>query len=64
IWFQPLKAPDKEYTLKDYFLKKELTRQDVDGMLDDYYDEHGWNPTTSHPTEKKLKELGLGNLVS
>jgi len=63
IWFQPLKAPDKEYTLKDYFLKKELTRQDVDGMLDDYYDEHGWDTKTSRPTEKKLKELGLGNLV-
>lgn len=64
IWFQPLKAPDKEYTLKDYSLKTDVTRQDVDRLLDDYYDEHGWDQKTSYPTAQKLKELGLGNLVS
>jgi len=64
IWFQPLKAPDAEYRLKDYFLKKELTREDVDRLLDDYYDEHGWDKQTSCPTPGKLKELGLNNLVS
>ena len=64
IWFQPLKAPDKEYTLKDYSLKTDLAREDVDRLLDDYYDERGWDKKTSLPTEKKLKELGLGGLVS
>jgi aldehyde:ferredoxin oxidoreductase len=62
VWFQPLRGADAEYTLKDYFLKKELTRADVDGMLDDYYDEHGWDKKTSCPTPEKLEELGLGNL--
>jgi len=42
IWFKPLKSPDREYSLYDYFLKRELTRKDVDGYLDEYYDERGW----------------------
>lgn len=63
VWFQPLKGVDKEYILKDYFGATALTRQDVDRLLDDYYDEHGWDTKTSCPTERKLKELGLLGVV-
>ena len=28
-------------------------------ILDEYYDERGWNITTGFPTRKKLKDLGL-----
>ena len=41
IWFKPLKSPDREYSLYDYFPKRELTRKDIDGYLDEYYDERG-----------------------
>jgi len=64
IWFQPLKGEDKEYNLKDYFFAAPLAREDVDRLLDDYYDERGWDKKTSLPTAKKLKELGLDSLVS
>ena len=64
IWFQPLKGVDKEYHLKDYFGATSLTREDVDRLLDDYYDERGWDKQTSLPTTKKLKELGLDSLAS
>ena len=64
IWFQPLKGVDKEYHLKDYFGATNLTREDVDRLLDDYYDERGWDKQTSLPTTKKLKELGLDSLAS
>jgi len=64
IWFQPLKGVDKEYHLKDYFGTTSLTKEDVDRLLDDYYDERGWDKQTSLPTTKKLKELGLDSLAS
>ena len=64
IWFQPLKGVDTQYHLKDYFGTTALTREDVARLLDDYYDERGWNKETSLPTAKKLKELGLNSLAS
>ncbi|HIE16770.1 MAG TPA: hypothetical protein EYP71_01055 [Dehalococcoidia bacterium] len=59
VWFKPLKGVDKEYHLKDYFGTSILTKQDVGQLLDDYYDERGWDRKTSLPTTKKLEELGL-----
>jgi len=64
IWFQPLKGPDREYHIQDYFGKTTLTKKDIDRLLDDYYDERGWDKNTSLPTTRKLKELGLDSLVS
>ncbi len=60
-WFEPLKRPDMgiELTLKDYFETKEYTREDSEKMLDDYYEEHGWDVKTGNPTKEKLLELGL-----
>ncbi len=63
IWFQPLKGPDRDYHLVDYSLTTPLTREDVEGFLDDYYDERGWDKETSLPTAKKLKQLGLEGLT-
>ncbi|MCX6007971.1 MAG: hypothetical protein NTZ34_12035 [Chloroflexi bacterium] len=42
IWFQPLRSPDREYDLYDYFLKRPLERKDIEGYLDEYYSERGW----------------------
>ncbi|MBW1784994.1 MAG: hypothetical protein JRK53_00020 [Deltaproteobacteria bacterium] len=32
-------------------------------MIDDYYDERGWDTKTGLPTPSKLKSLGLDDLV-
>lgn len=60
-WFEPLKRPDldQELILKDYFDRKQVSREDVEQMLNDYYDEHGWDVETGIPTKEKLIELGL-----
>jgi aldehyde:ferredoxin oxidoreductase len=49
--------------LKDYF-GRQVNRDDFESVLDDYYDEHGWDINTGVPTRSKLIELGLKDLVS
>ena len=58
-WFKPLKAKDDDYAMTDYYKTKTLTKQDMEGFLDDYYDERGWDIKTGIPTPQKLKELEL-----
>jgi len=60
-WFQPLRRPDRgeEMVLTDYFGRKELTRDDVEKLLDDYYEEKGWDVVRGIPTRGKLIELSL-----
>jgi aldehyde:ferredoxin oxidoreductase len=54
VWFEPLKGPDKEYHLMDYYQTKRLSREDVNGLLDDYYDERGWDIAKGLPIEKGI----------
>lgn len=57
---EPMKiGGEKEVSLMDYFKTKAITRKDVEKILDDYYDEHGWDVKTGIPTKAKLTELGL-----
>jgi len=57
---EPIKiGNEKEAPLMDYFKTKVITKEDVDKILDDYYDEHGWDIETGIPTKAKLVELGL-----
>ncbi len=60
-WFQPLKRPDRgeELVMTDYFGTKNITLEDSEKMISDYYDEHGWDINKGIPTVEKLKELGL-----
>jgi aldehyde:ferredoxin oxidoreductase len=58
-WFEPLKAAGSEFEMKDYFQTKTLTREDIEGLLDDYYDERGWDPKTGCPTRETLEALDL-----
>ncbi|MBN1691528.1 MAG: hypothetical protein JW901_10950 [Dehalococcoidia bacterium] len=39
IWFQPLLSDGRQYDLYDYFLKRPLSREDVEGYLEEYYSE-------------------------
>jgi len=36
-----------------------ITKEELQSMLDNYYDLRGWDKTTGNPTSAKLKELGL-----
>jgi aldehyde:ferredoxin oxidoreductase len=40
------------------------SQAELDGMLDEYYDLHGWDRATSVPTEATLRRLGLYELCS
>jgi aldehyde:ferredoxin oxidoreductase len=48
--------------LCDYF-GTPLTREDCQKLLDDYYDERGWDIKTGIPTKDTLLELGLGDVA-
>jgi hypothetical protein len=48
--------------LCDYF-GTPLTRQDCEKLLDDYYEERGWDVKTGIPREKTPVELGLDDVA-
>jgi len=54
----PLPAREGERYLTDWFGRR-LTREDLEGMLDNYYEERGWDIQKGVPTKSKLTELGL-----
>ena len=63
-WFEPMvDYKGDEHYMMDYYRTKKLNREDVDQWLSDYYDERGWNVETGIPTEDKLVQLGLEELV-
>jgi aldehyde:ferredoxin oxidoreductase len=59
VWFTPLKVDGREIPLMDYYRTNILTREDVERLLDDFYEERGWDKKTSAPTAEKLRELDL-----
>jgi aldehyde:ferredoxin oxidoreductase len=63
VWLNPITTPDRREALTDYYRIRELSREDILRLLDDYYDERGWDKETGTPAGEKLRELGLDNLV-
>jgi aldehyde:ferredoxin oxidoreductase len=61
VWLTPIDTPDRREALTDYHRIRELTREDILKLLDDYYDERGWDPAKGTPSREKLTELGLEN---
>jgi len=60
VWFTPLKGPGgEEYPLVDYHHSQVLTEADFANIIEDYYDERGWDKQTGIPTHEKLEELGM-----
>ena len=47
----------------DYFKKNEISRKDANRLLDDYYDENGWEIERGIPTPDRLEELGLSDMI-
>ena len=64
VWFRPMDAPEGRIEIQDYFQTKTLTKDDLARMLDDYYDERGWETATGHPTEARLRVMVLGSYAS
>ena len=58
----PIKAGDGDRYLTDWFGNR-LTREDIEEMIDNYYEEKGWDARNGLPTKKKLIELGLEEYV-
>lgn len=63
LWAKSLEHPIEDFVfgklqLTDYF-GRQMTVADVEKMLDNYYDEHGWDIKTGIPKKEKLTELGL-----
>lgn len=62
-WFEPLIGVNgEEVQLEDYF-RNRLSREDCEKILDDYYDELGWDIKLGIPSKGKLVELGLGDIA-
>ena len=62
-WFQPLVVEGKEHRISAYHGNAILTKDDLEKLLDDYYDERGYDKKSGLPTLSKLKELGLESMV-
>jgi aldehyde:ferredoxin oxidoreductase len=61
VWFMPLREEKMQWEIRDYFGEK-ITKEDVDRLLQDYYDERGWDQK-GMPTKEKLMELGLEDVA-
>jgi aldehyde:ferredoxin oxidoreductase len=58
-WFNSLKYGQNKLKLKDFYGTTEITKELANQILDDYYDERGWNIVDGIPNSNKIKELGL-----
>ncbi len=63
VWLKPLETPDGVQQLTDYYGKHVITAEDLEHLLDDYYDERGWDVEKGIPTREKLSDLGLEELL-
>ena len=62
-FFEPLTGEGKEIRLMDYYRKNELSKADVEAMLDEYYTERGWDVERGVPTRETLDSLGMGDIA-
>jgi aldehyde:ferredoxin oxidoreductase len=61
-WLEPIKTARGEKPLLDC-KGSPLSLWDVEKLLDDYYEERGWDVQTGVPTKQKLISLGLNHVV-
>jgi len=62
-WFDPLETTDRGTLLLSDYFGSPLSKEDCERLLDDYYDERGWDRRTGIPTEDTLMELGLEDVA-
>lgn len=63
VWLEPIKGDGREIKLEDYYHTEQLTADDLERLLDDYYDERGWDINLGVPTEEKLIALDLEDVA-
>lgn len=63
LWLRPMETPEGKIETMDYYETKVMTKEDFEKILDDYYEERGWNIEKGVPTKKKLQELGLEDYI-
>ena len=63
-WLEPLKRGNEVVPMKDFLGIKVLTPDDLEKMLDDYYDERDWDIETGIPAREKLMEIGLEDIAN
>jgi len=63
VWFRPMDSPEGRIEMHDYYNLHVITREDVEKLLDDYYEERGWDVERGIPTKEKLASLGLQQYV-
>jgi aldehyde:ferredoxin oxidoreductase len=62
-WLEPIKRGDEDVYIQDIFKTRVLTKEDLEQLQDDYYDERGWDLERGIPTRAKLLELGLSDIA-
>ena len=63
LWAKSMDEPIKDFILGELQLidhfGRPITRDGLQEMFNNYYDEHGWDASRGIPTKQKLAELGL-----
>jgi aldehyde:ferredoxin oxidoreductase len=62
FYTEPFLLLGEETWLKDYYETKRLTREDIEHLLDEYYEERGWD-NNGTPTSQTLTAIGLKDEV-
>ncbi|MFX0077516.1 MAG: aldehyde ferredoxin oxidoreductase C-terminal domain-containing protein, partial [Candidatus Hermodarchaeota archaeon] len=62
-WFKPLQFGNNVFKFLDFFGETIITPDLANKLLDDYYNERGWDGIDGNPTKKKIKELGLEQFI-
>lgn len=62
VWLKPLRTPDGEQAPTNSLGTRRIGGEDIERLLDDYYDERGWDARTGKPSAGKLRELGLDGI--
>jgi aldehyde:ferredoxin oxidoreductase len=61
-WFEPIYKDGNAQVFEDYY-GNPMTRKKVERLLDDYYDERGYEVEKGLPSRSKLIELGLEDVA-
>jgi aldehyde:ferredoxin oxidoreductase len=62
-WFEPISTPAGRQLELHHYFGAPISREGAEQMLDDYYDERGWDRQTGIPTAEKLASLGLASIA-
>jgi len=63
-WLEPMLDSDGEPIPVTTCEGREVSVETFNKMLDEYYEERGWDINTGIPTKDKLTELGMGDIAS